>query len=73
MSFTVYVSCKAEENKGLSFNTDDRSNLLCYQYTAYYFLALLSFLPMKENIKKTSTTARERERESECKGESVER
>lgn len=68
LSFTVYVLCKTK-NKGTSFNTDNRSNPLCYQYSAYYFLALLSFLPMKENYKKDLHHCK-RGRESECTGES---
>ncbi len=40
---------------------------LRYQYTAYYFLPLLSFLPMKENYKK-DLQRRKRERENVSAG-----
>lgn len=67
MSLSVYVLCKTAANKGMSFNTDYRSKLSALQYTAC-FLALLSFLPMKENYKEDLRNGKS-ERESECKGE----
>lgn len=68
MSLSVYVLCKTAENRGMSLNADYRSKLPVLRYTAC-FLALLSFLPMKENYKKDLHNCKS-ERESECKGES---
>lgn len=48
-----------KDKEGTSYNTGDASNAPLYQCAACYFLALLSFLRMKENSKKDLQHARE--------------
>lgn len=59
MSITLDDLCGKKKEESTSSNTGNVSNAPLYQGAACYFLALLSFLCMKENSKKDFQHARE--------------